>query len=77
MQPNFNFNFSASILIFIGAIAFSYFTHNGWWALGGLSYFIYDRIAKYDAISVIFDYILLIATAIFFLVGAFKMGWGF
>ena len=38
MQPNLNFNFSTGIFIFIASIVFSYFTKNGWWALGGVAY---------------------------------------
>ncbi|MFC1987978.1 hypothetical protein ACFLVH_05500, partial [Chloroflexota bacterium] len=43
MQPNFNFNFSTSIFVFIGAVAFSYYTHVGWWALAGLAYLLYSK----------------------------------
>ena len=76
-MPNVNFNFSGSILVFIGSIAFSYYTHIGWWALGGLSYLAYARVSDTNYISEVFDYILLVASIVFFAVAAVKMGWVF
>jgi len=43
VNPNINFNFPASTFIFISAIALSYFSHVGWWALAGLAYFLYSK----------------------------------
>jgi hypothetical protein len=72
VSPNVNFNFPASAFIFIGAIALSYFSHVGWWALAGLFYFLYPKIPN-DVLS----YISLSIGGIFFFIGILNMGWAF
>ncbi len=74
MTPSVNFNFSGSILIFIGSIAFSYYTHISWWSLGGLSYLAYARSHDEDNISEWFDYLFLFSSITFFVVATLKMG---
>jgi len=71
-MTNLNFNFSASIFIFIGAIALSYFTDIGWWSLAGLFYLLYTRIDLR-----IIDYVCLGLSTVFFIIAMLKMGWVF
>ncbi len=71
-MPDINFNFSASIFIFIGAIALSYLTNNGWWALAGLSYLLYSKI------NIFIPRLLALAvSAILFVIAIINMGWSF
>ena len=72
VNPNINFNFPASTFIFISAIALSYFSHVGWWALAGLAYFLYSKIPN-DILS----YIVLSIGGVFFVIGILNMGWVF
>lgn len=72
VQPNVNFNISTSILVLIGTIAFSYFTHVGWWSIGGLSYLLFDKLSAWQL-----RLTFLIISIIIFLVAIFQMGWSF
>ena len=71
-MPDINFNFSASVFIFIGAIALSYLTNNGWWALAGLSYLVHSKINVF-----IPRLLILIISVIFFVIAIINMGWSF
>ncbi|GEM_PF-4348469 len=72
MQPEFNFNFTASSFIFISSVAFAFYTHVGWWALGGMAFLAYD---KFNIAWLKMSFFVLAITL--YIVASFNMGWFF
>lgn len=72
MQPEFNFNFTASSIIFIGSIAFAFYTKVGWWALGGMAFLAYNKF-NIGWLKILF----FITAIVFYIVASFNMGWSF
>jgi hypothetical protein len=75
MSPNVNLNLSTSLIILIGSIAFSYFTHIGWWAIGGICYFLFGRLS--DDYFIVAKWFALSFSLIFFIIAILRMGWSF
>lgn len=69
-MPNVNFNFSGVFVILIGGIAFSYFTHNSWWAFTGLMCYL-SKNTPWNWL----DHVALALFAVFAFVAIITTGW--